>query len=640
MNYLDELNERQKEAVLHEGSPLLILAGAGSGKTKTLTYKAAHLVHTGKASPEQILLVTFTNKAAQEMRNRVVKVTGQYLPSVGTFHSMSCRILRTHGREIGIEPEFVIYDAGDQEDLVKAISREMELDPKRYKPKSLVTAISQTKQEMVDAGTYSNLARGQFQEIVARVYLEYQKRMAKYKALDFDDLLSNSVSLLQANNETLKYYQDKFRYVFVDEYQDTNTAQYTFTKLIAKANRGLVVVGDASQSIYKWRGADYRNILKLRQDYSDLKEIRLERNYRSTQTILDAAHGVISNNRSHPILALWTEQNDGEKISLIEAYTAGDEARKVNEEIQKLKSSGVNFQEIAILYRTNAQSRAIEEMFIRSGIPYVLVGGTKFYERKEIKDVLAYLRVMLNPEDGVSYGRSEKNGKRRLADLLLNREKYMDGQHTASEILEYVLTSTKYLKKFDEDLDEDVARIENAKELAAVPQEFEDLHSFLENVALVQAEYYAGEKTKDSREAITLMTLHAAKGLEFRAVFMVGLEEGLFPHARSMADNEEMEEERRLMYVGITRAKERLYLSFARQRTVWGTEGNQQRSRFIDEIDPKLIESLNSSATHLPHPPSDFVRTKNTGIRIDALSEDTLDDFLSGEISVEELLSR
>lgn len=650
LDYLDELNEEQRKAVEHEGSPLLILAGAGSGKTKALTYKAAYLIHTAQAMPEQILLVTFTNKAAGEMRSRVESVAGARLPNVGTFHSISSRILRRSGHEIGIPRDFVIYDAGDQEDLIKMIEEEMRIDTKRFAPRAILATISGAKQEMLNPEQYKNLARGQFQETAAQIYGDYQQRLTKYSALDFDDLIGKTVELLRTRKDILTTYQQMFPHVFVDEYQDTNNVQYTLTKMLAEGKRQLTVVGDASQSIYRWRGADYRNILKLRQDYQDLTEVRLERNYRSTQNILDAAHGVINNNKSHPVLKLWTESGPGEKIVLIEAYTAADEARRICEEMDKQRLRGKTWKDIAILYRTNAQSRAIEETFIRGGVPYVLIGGTKFYERKEIKDVLAYLRVVQNPEDRVSRQRAEKIGKRRLEALLTMREQTEIAKMTAEEILEKILATTKYLDKYDEEIEEDLSRIENVKELQAVAAEFAELPAFLENVALVQAEYFAGEKGKKNENAVTLMTLHAAKGLEFPVVFLVGMEEGLFPHSRSMMDQEEMEEERRLAYVGITRAKEQLYLTYARTRTVWGASSNQARSRFIEEIEPSLIEASSSMAQDSAHKREDDgkfwrahgadLKTKKSGVRIDSLSDETLDDFLSGEISIDELLSR
>jgi DNA helicase-2/ATP-dependent DNA helicase PcrA len=677
-NYLDELNEDQRKAVEHIGTPLLIMAGAGSGKTKTLTYKAAHLIHTGVIRPDELLMVTFTNKAAGEMRERVEKVVGVRLPSVGTFHSMSAKVLRRDAQAAGLSRDFVIYDDGDQEDLVKEISAALQLDPKRFKPRALMSAISSAKQEQVIPESYAGMARGPFQETAAEVYGRYQKRLKEYGAVDFDDLLSLTVKLWQDNLEILNKYQEMYKYIFVDEYQDTNTVQYLFTTLLANKYKQLTVVGDASQSIYRWRGADYRNMAKLKKEYPNLTEIKLSRNYRSTQNILDAATGVIGNNKNHPILSLWTEAGAGEKITMIEAYSGADEARRITAEIQRLvgdKSSGDSllqgselnskkWNDIALLYRTNAQSRSIEESFVRSGIPYVLFGGTKFYERKEIKDLLAYLRIILNPKDGVSYRRAEKMGKRKLGQIL-NIPHEMDvAGSTSAEVLEKILNNSNYLSQFDKNVEEDQSRIENIKELQSVATEFNNLPEFLENVALVQAEYYEGEKLgkNEKRDAVTLMTLHAAKGLEFPIVFLIGMEEGLFPHSRSLMDQEEMEEERRLAYVGITRAKNKLYLSWAKQRTVWGTTGMQARSRFIDEIDPKLIEysestSFSSSRAQSRDPvtlvgmtskdDAKFwrehgaqLKTKQSGIRVDSLSDSTLDDFLSGNVSVEELLNR
>lgn len=651
-SYLDELNEQQRRAVEHVGTPLLILAGAGSGKTKTLTYKAANLMDTGVAQPTEILLVTFTNKAAGEMRMRVETVAGQKLPFVGTFHSIGARMLRRHANKIGLSPDFVIYDSGDQEDLVKEIMGSLGIDPKRFKPSGVLSTISQAKQEMVEAEAYEGMARGPFQEVVAQVYRQYQKNLQQYSALDFDDILSVTVKMLRENATILQGYQEQFKYVFVDEYQDTNSVQYAMTTLLAKEHQRLTVVGDAAQSIYKWRGADYRNMARLKADFPELTEIRLERNYRSTQNILDAAGGVIANNKGHAILSLWTEAGAGEKIGVIETYSGSEEAKEVAGEIWRLKSSGREWKDIALLYRTNAQSRLLEETLMRSGIPYTLVGGTKFYERKEVKDVLAYLRIILNPKDKVSLARAEKAGKRRLAMVLALAAKIeVESMHPA-EILGMVLETSKYLEQFDEDVAEELARIENVKELLAVAEEFTDLTSFLENVALVQSEYYAGEKGKDQSSTITLMTFHAAKGLEFPIVFLVGMEEGLFPHARSLMEKEEMEEERRLAYVGITRAKEKLYLSYAKQRNIWGSTGYQTRSRFVDEIDPTLLEHLHSTTVkptkETPHEGDEKfwrehgakLKTKKSGIRVDSLDDSTLDDFLSGNLSVEELLNR
>lgn len=678
ISYLDELNTEQRAAVEHVDSPLLIMAGAGSGKTKTLTCKAAYLIHGKVISPEQLLMVTFTNKAAGEMKERLLKVVGTRVPNVGTFHSMSARILRHDAEAAGLSRDFVIYDDGDQEALVKEISVNLNLDPKRYKPRSIMSAISSAKQEMVSPDNYRSMAHGQFQEITAEVYLKYQKQLKAYGAVDFDDLLNLTVRLFQENPAILEKYQDMFKYIFVDEYQDTNTTQYLFTTLLARKYKNLTVVGDASQSIYRWRGADYRNMQKLKKEYPNLTEIQLFRNYRSTQNILDAAYNVIGNNKNHPILSLVTDAGPGEKITMIEAYSGNDEASRIIEIIQGIVSGSTQgstptrWNEIALLYRTNAQSRSIEEGFIRAGIPYVLIGGTKFYERKEIKDLLSYLRVVLNPEDGISYKRVEKLGKRKLSQVL-NLPHEMDVEAaTPAELLEKIIESSQYLQQFDEEIEEELARIENIKELQSVATEFSSLPEFLENIALVQSEYFAGEKlptsSKDSvgtskPDAVTLMTLHAAKGLEFPIVFLIGMEEGLFPHSRSLMEPEEMEEERRLAYVGITRAKYKLYLSWAKQRVVWGTVGTQNRSRFIDEISPNLFEYSRSVSPMNAYGESSYktedmfasskkedekfwrehgaqLKTKKSGIKISSLSDNTLDDFLSGNMSVEELLNR
>lgn len=653
-DYLDELNEEQRAAVTHSGSPLLIMAGAGSGKTKTLTYKAAYLIHGKVIAPQELLMVTFTNKAAGEMKERLAVVVGAKVPNVGTFHSMSARILRRNAIQAGLSPDYVIYDDSDQESLIKEIGLSMQIDPKRFKARSVMAAISSAKQEMVTPEQYLSMAHGPFQEVAAEMYVKYQKQLKSYGAVDFDDLLNLTVRLLQEQPSILDHYQEQFKYIFVDEYQDTNTAQYLFTTLLARKYRQLTVVGDAAQSIYRWRGADYRNMAKLKKEYVNLTELRLSRNYRSTQNILDAAYQVIGNNKNHPILSLWTEVGSGEKITMIEAYSGADEAGRIVAEITKLHINH-EWSEIALLYRTNAQSRSIEEAFIRNGIPYVLFGGTKFYERKEIKDLLSYLRVVLNPADGISLKRVEKLGKRKLTQVLV-----LPKLDNPRELLDKIIEVSQYLQQFDEKNEEDLSRIENVKELQSVATEFDNLAEFLENVALVQAEYYEGEKLGkgDKRDAVTLMTLHAAKGLEFPIVFLVGMEEGLFPHSRSLMEIEEMEEERRLAYVGITRAKYKLYLSWAKQRVVWGNTSAQNRSRFIDEINPQLIVAEYSSA-----PVSQFsssgqigigkaddakfwrehgadLKTKKSGIRIDALNDDTLDDFLSGNMSVEELLNR
>ncbi len=617
------LNPKQREAVEYFKSPLLVFAGAGSGKTKTIVYKTAYAIETGLVSSNRVLLVTFTNKAAEEMKKRVNHLTGKQLPHVGTFHSLAAKILRRDGDKVGIGREFLIYDQQDQVALVREILKDLEIEGKQAKARNFLYAISTAKQEMLEVKDYQKLVRSYQQETVAKIYQEYEQRLKQYGALDFDDLLMKTVKLLKMNQEVLAKYQNLFEFVFVDEYQDTNTAQYWLTKLLARNHQNLCVVGDVAQSIYRWRGANYHNIMKLKDDFPRLKEIRLERNYRSTQIILDAAEQVITNNVSHPTLSLWTDKKEGEKISLIEASSAREEAEKVLNEMYTWKHRGRSWQEMAILYRTNAQSRVFEEVLVRSGIPYILVGGIKFYERAEIKDVLAYLRLVLNFQDGVSRKRAEKIGKRRLARLESKLTEFDYKKYKVSEILMMIYETTGYLERYDREVSEDVARLENLSELDALAMEYERLEDFLENVALVQAEYYAGEVGKN-KEAITLMTLHAAKGLEFPIVFMVGMEEGLFPHSRSLFDQEELEEERRLCYVGITRAKEKLYLSYAKQRLVYGSYSSNERSRFIDEIDPSLLSGTNSN---------------NKSKRGIELEDELFEDFLKGKVDVDKLLN-
>ncbi len=621
------LNERQKEAVEYFDSPLLVFAGAGSGKTRTIVYKAAYAIEKKLVAAEQMLLVTFTNKAAEEMKKRVSKLAGKPIPNVGTFHSLAAKMLRRDGNRLGIKRDFLIYDQQDQLSLIKEILKDLgDEDKKQTKARNIAYGISAAKQETLEAKEYAQLARSYHQETVAKVYQEYELRLKKFGALDFDDLLMKAVKLLKTDQKALEKYQDLFRYIFVDEYQDTNTVQYQLTKLLARNHQNLCVVGDVSQSIYRWRGANYRNIMKLKDDFPNLKEIRLERNYRSSQTILDAAEQVIKNNVSHPTLSLWTDRGYEEKIGLIEADSARDEAKKVLEEIYAWRNRGKSWNEMAILYRTNAQSRVLEEALVRAGIPYVLVGGIKFYERAEIKDVLAYLRLVFNPNDGVSRKRAEKLGKRRLARLEDKLKNFDYKKYKVNEILMLIYETTDYLKKYNPENREEAARLENLRELESLAMEYERLDEFLENVSLVQAEYYAGEVGKN-KEAVTLMTLHAAKGLEFPVVFMVGMEEGLFPHSRSMLDKEELEEERRLCYVGITRAKEKLYLSYAKQRLVYGNYNTNSRSRFIDEIEPGLLETNGTIESF------DFNKRSDQSI-----DDDTFEAFFAGEIDIDRLL--
>ena len=624
---LNQLNEKQKEAVEHFDSPLLVFAGAGSGKTKTIVYKAAYAIERGIVDESGVLLVTFTNKAAGEMKERINQLVGRVISHVGTFHSLAVKLLRRDGEKIGVGRDFLIYDQQDQLSLIKEIIKEIAKDEKQIKPRGVLYYISGAKQEMLGPDEYVEMVNSYQQELVAKIYREYERRLQKYGGLDFDDLLSKAVRLLKTDEEVLRKYQNQFRYIFVDEYQDINKVQYWLTKLLAQGHENLCVVGDVSQSIYRWRGANYRNILNLKKDFPNLKEVRLERNYRSTQVILDAAEQVISNNTSHPTLSLWTDKVGGEKIGLIEADSARDEAKRVLEEIYRWRNQGKRWNDFAILYRTNAQSRVLEEVLVRVGVPYVLVGGIKFYERAEIKDVLAYLRLVFNPDDGVSLKRAEKLGKRRLARLKAKLEGFDYRQYQVSEILEMIYETTGYLDKYDKEVKEEAAKLENIRELDALAMEYEDLEAFLENVALVQAEYYDGEVNKN-KEAVTLMTLHAAKGLEFPIVFMVGMEEGLFPHSRSMFDKEELEEERRLCYVGITRAKEKLYMSYARQRLIYGSYTSNERSRFIDEIDSSLFESGFNN------------RSERMGEEriVPIIEDEVFDAFIRGEIDVDRLL--
>lgn len=578
---LEDLNNEQQRAVKATDGPVLILAGAGSGKTRVLTYRVAYLVAEKKVEPENILLVTFTNKAANEMKERVKKLLeSDAQPLAGTFHSVCAKILRTDGKEIGISPRFVIYDDDDSMDLVKEIMKQMDISPKNFNPAAVLATIGQAKNQLISASEYPQYARGFFQTTVADIYLSYQKKLRENEALDFDDLIMECVRLFQASKETLEKYQERWRYILVDEYQDTNHAQFTLTKMLAKKYRNICVVGDFSQSIYSWRGADFRNLLHFKSEFPEVKTFNLERNYRSTQKILDAAYGVISKNRTHPILKLWTQKDGGEKILLYEARNEQDEAKFV------INHLTTKFSDFAVLYRTNAQSRVLEEAFLHEGIPYILVGGTRFYERKEVKDVLAYLRLYHNPKDSVSRKRVEKLGKGRLAKF----EEGIKGE-TTLELLDNVLLVTGYLELFDSENEEDLARLENIKEMRSVAQEFPVLEDFLENVALVEKE----SNRHSDKNAVTLMTLHAAKGLEFPVVFIVGMEEGLFPHSRSLMDSSEMEEERRLCYVGITRAKEKLYLTYARKRLFFGTRSSNMISRFIADIPEELLEVKFSS---------------------------------------------
>ena len=594
---LNDLNKEQQMAVLQTDGPIIILAGAGSGKTRVLTYKVMYLMLEKNVPPENILMVTFTNKASQEMKERIEKFysgldprSPSSQPLVATFHSLCARIMRTEGEQVGISKRFVIYDTNDQLDVIKEAMNRLLISPKDFKPSSILATISQAKNELLSPDDYMTFARGHFQQTVAKLYPIYQKILKENDALDFDDLLMQTVTIFRKNPEVLLKYQERFQYILIDEYQDTNRAQYVLSKLLSDKSKNICVVGDFSQSIYSWRGADYRNLIKFTTDFPGTKTFSLSQNYRSTQKILDGASAVIAKNTSHPVLKLWTENPGGDPIEIYEATNEQDEADFI---IRTIVTHGVSqLNSIAVLYRTNAQSRVIEEAFLHHGIPYTLIGGTRFYERKEIKDVLSYLRHLTNPKETISLKRLEKLGKGRLQKFFDYMEHHQaNEQSTTIELLDSVLESTKYLEIYDEHDEDDRARLENIKELRSVAIAFPDITEFLENVALVEQEYNSQSKNKDSKNAITLMTLHGAKGLEFEMVFMIGMEEGLFPHSRALMDKSELEEERRLCYVGMTRAKERLFLTHARRRLFFGQKAMNTISRFVIELPEDVIKA-------------------------------------------------
>jgi len=605
---LNKLNKEQTAAVINTRGPMIVLAGAGSGKTKVLVQRVLYLVLEKKIRPSDIGLMTFTNKAAGEMLERITKVFAKNKiherPITGTFHSLCAKILRRDGRAIGIPIGFQIFDDQDQLETIKEAFSFLDLNIKEIRPRAVLSMISQAKNQMVNEDAYQSIAHGYFQETVAKVYPAYQGLLRDHDALDFDDLLLKTIELFKKAPEILNRYQNNFQYVMVDEYQDTNEAQYQLTKLLGGKYRNICIVGDFSQSIYSFRGADFRNLEKFKRDFPESITFPLSQNYRSTQKILDAASSIISKNTMHPVLSLWTENQKGEDIIIFSADSEHNEAEFIIEQILtvKAKNTDIKFSDVAVLYRTNAQSRILEETFLHNSIPYVLVGGTRFYERKEIKDVLAYLAFLANPKNKVALKRITKIGKKR-ADRFLEysaraREENYIEQKSTIELLDEVLNKTGYLDLYNERDPEDKARIENIKELRSVAIEFPNLTQFLENVALVEQENASAPRSSsmpdrtsfEKTDAITLMTMHSAKGLEFKIVFIVGMEEGLFPHSQSMFDAGELEEERRLCYVGITRAKEKLYLCFAKRRLYFGQIVSNQISRFIYELPEEVLK--------------------------------------------------
>lgn len=600
---LNKLNKEQQEAVLATEGPTIVLAGAGSGKTRVLVHKVLYLIQEKKVPPHNILMVTFTNKAAGEMKERIMSALHSTAlisstPTVGTFHSLCARILRIDGEAIGVSRNYLIYDSSDQQQTVKDAMKLLDMTIKDAKPRSVLSAISQNKNQLIDPGTYSSFARGRFQENVAKIYPIYQKLMKDREALDFDDLMLETIRLFKTNPEILEKYQNQFKYVLIDEYQDTNHAQYELTKLLSGKHHNVCIVGDFSQSIYSFRGADFRNLKKFQDDYPESKVFPLSQNYRSTQNILNAAYSVISNNTSHPVLNLWTENPSGEDLQILQTENEHQEVERIIKIIHSEmdKNPDLTYGDVAILYRMNAQSRTIEEVLLHHGIPYVLIGGLRFYERKEIKDVLSYLSYLCTQKDAVALNRITKLGKKRLSYFLeylteFDENGYQESKPTI-DILDEVLRKTQYLEMYDPHDPEDEARLENIRELRSVALEFPNLVDFLQNVALVEQEYASDKSMKGAirPNAITLMTMHAAKGLEFSMVFIVGMEEGIFPHSQALYDNAELEEERRLCYVGITRAKSKLTLTFAKRRLFFGQRITPTVSRFIMELPASVIE--------------------------------------------------
>jgi DNA helicase-2/ATP-dependent DNA helicase PcrA len=641
---LEGLNDVQREAVLHTDGPVLIVAGAGSGKTRALTHRVAFLVRGEDVSPGQILAITFTNKAAREMAERVEGLLGTGISRamwILTFHSACARILRREHNHLGVPRAFTIYDEGDTERLVAGIIKDMELDPKRFSPKSLAAAIGRAKDRLLDAAAFAQLASNYYEEVVARVYEAYERRKRAAGALDFDDLITETVRLFREHPEVLEHYQERFRYILIDEYQDTSRAQYELVNLLASKYRNLCVVGDADQGVYSWRGATIQNLLDFERDYPDAAVFLMEQNYRSTQNILEVANALIEHNQQRKPKSLWTEAAGGELTVQFRAEDEHEEAFFVSNEIERLREQeGFRYDDVAVFYRTNAQSRVIEDVLMRVGTPYRVFGGVRFYQRKEIKDVLAYLRLLANPQDLISFRRIVNMPKRGIGDAtvaalesfaaeegvdileacsradeisILNtrgkgavagfgavmaalRHHLNDGAGPA-RMVEFAAQESGYVAELEEQRTvEAEGRLENIRELGSVAVELmarepdAGLEEFLEQVSLVGEQ----DEFEEEDSTVTLMTLHIAKGLEFPVVFIVGMEDGIFPHYRSMTDAAALEEERRLAYVGITRAQERLYLAHAWSRTLFGQTQYNPPSRFLGEIPDHLVDARES----------------------------------------------
>ena len=580
----DTLNPHQRKAVSYTDGPSVILAGAGSGKTRVLVYKVLYLVTQKKIDSGNIVMITFTNKAAAEMKRRISLAGQGALGYIGTFHSFCAFLLRKYAGRLGYGPDFVIFDSDDQETVLKQILKEG--NSERITVSYAAHLISAAKNQLIPPDRFTQFFPGEKAALVAGVYREYQRKLKKNNAFDFDDLIMKTVELLRHDGELSDHLQEMYTHILVDEFQDTNYAQYTLTRLLAEKKRNITVVGDFSQSIYSWRGADIRNLEKFQDDFQKSELFYLEQNYRSTPHILDFAYSIISKNSGHPILKLFTKQKKGTDVTIKEAQNEEDESLYVVSEIEKLQTE-YPYKDIAVLYRINAQSRALEEALLQYSIPYMLIGGVRFYERKEVKDILSYLRLVINPENDVSQERIIKLGKRKWSEFEKKLPQICEEakDKSSSEVMEDIFEETHYLSLYHVDDPEDYSRLENIKELKSVALSFPRLEDFLEQVALVESEYSEGEKQKKGGEGVKLMTLHQAKGLEFPVVFLIGVEEGILPHARAINDYHQLEEERRLMYVGVTRAKERLYVTHARRRFMFGRRMESSPSRFIANED-------------------------------------------------------
>lgn len=650
-NILSGLNPEQRRAVLTTEGPLLIQAGAGSGKTKTLTQRIAYILHEKKASPYQILAVTFTNKAAKEMRSRLGALLGYdesdrfSLPYMGTFHGICVRLLRADGSYVGVPSNYVIFDEADRLAAIKQASRELMIDEKAYSPRQISSLISNAKNELIGPREYAEIASNPLSRAVAQVFPRYEAILREANALDFDDLILKTVKLLETSEEVRKKWQEQFRYIMIDEYQDTNAAQYKLIKFLVNKDQNIAVVGDDWQSIYSWRGADFRNILRFEQDYKNTVVIKLEQNYRSTKHILDAAHAVITKNNNRSDKKLWTDADDGMPIQVMQLANERAEGEAIVRRVQNQVQAGFReYNDFAVLYRTNAQSRSLEEACLRYGLPYRIVGGQRFYDRKEVKDILAYVRLLFQPEDRVSFERivnipargigakslqsffawqsaqqlsllqalgkvsncpditpRARNSLDDFGRLLFGLREHIDSYKPA-EFLDALIRRIDYLEFLNDKTPQGEARQENVKELLSVANEYQEngLEGFLEEVSLVSG----ADDSHTSGQAVTLMTLHAAKGLEFPVVFMPGLEETILPHSRALYDQSEMEEERRLCYVGMTRARQELYMCFCISRMLYGSPQHNTPSRFLSEIDPHTQQQMLSDKRSINFDPN------------------------------------